>query len=186
MLCGRTCRCPMHAFSLATCAMLGFPWARAVTGLAQQLAIHFSLDSAATVALAAAAAQLGLASTVVPASLSQVHSVHTCLRSLLALQTAIRQAMVLHPFAAAQTEVELNTCVLLACGRCALVSKLAWLALAHKSCICMHRQMQCLHWTCLCRLQVLSLSASLPVGQDQLYDLQLLTSELAILLFCTA
>ena len=86
-------RCPMHAFSLAICSMLGFPWAKTVVGTAQQLAIHFSTNPTAVEVLAAEARQLGQTAQLSPCSLSQVQSVHACLQSLLALQTAIKQAV---------------------------------------------------------------------------------------------
>lgn len=95
----------MHAFTLLICSMLGFPWAKALVGTAQQLAICFSTDKAAVDSLAAEARQLGLPVHLSPCNLSQVQSVHACLQSLLRMQTAIRQALLKCPGAFGNLQV---------------------------------------------------------------------------------
>ena len=77
--------------------MLGFPWAKALVGTAQQMALYFSTDKAALDSLAAEARQLGLPVHLSHCKLSQVQSVHACLSSLLRLQSAIRKALSKHP-----------------------------------------------------------------------------------------
>ena len=77
--------------------MLGFPWAKALVGTAQQMALYFSTDKAALDSLAAEARQLGLPVHLSHCNLSQVQSVHACLQSLLKLQMAIRQALSQYP-----------------------------------------------------------------------------------------
>ena len=99
------CRCPMHAFTLLICAMLGFPWAKALVGTAQQVAIYFCTDKAAVDILAAEARQLGLSVHLSPCKLSQVQSVHACLQSLLGMHAAIKQALLKYPDAFGNLEV---------------------------------------------------------------------------------
>lgn len=89
----------MHAFALMICSMLGYPWARALVGTAQQLAIHFTTDKVAVDILAVEAAKLSLTVHLSPCNLSQVQSVHACLESLLRLQTPIKQALLKYPLA---------------------------------------------------------------------------------------
>lgn len=85
--------------------MLGFPWAKALVGTAQQMAIGFSTDKAAVDSLAAEARQLGLPVHLSPCNLSEVQSVHACLQSLLRMQTAIRQALLKCPGAFGHLQV---------------------------------------------------------------------------------
>ena len=98
-------RCPMHVFTLLICSMLGFPWAKALAGAAQQMALYLSTDKAALDSLAAIAQQLGLSVHVSPCNLSQVQSVHACLQSLLGMQPAIRQALSKYPDAFSHLQV---------------------------------------------------------------------------------
>lgn len=77
--------------------MLGFPWAKALVGTAQQMALYLSTDKAALDSLTAEARQLGVSVHLSPCNLSQVQLVHACLQSLLRLQTAIRQALSKYP-----------------------------------------------------------------------------------------
>ena len=95
----------MHAFSLIICSMLGYPWARALVGTSQQLAILFTTDKGAADILAAEAAKLGLTVHLSPCNLSRVQSVHACLQSLLRLQTPIKQALLKYPVALGFFEV---------------------------------------------------------------------------------
>lgn len=85
--------------------MLGFPWAKALVGTAQQLALHFSTDKVAVDILAAEAAKLGLTVHLSPCNLSQVQSVHACLQSLLRLQAPIKQALLEYPVTIGYFEV---------------------------------------------------------------------------------
>lgn len=132
----------MHAFALMVCSMLGHPWARALIGTAQQLAVRFTTDKVAVDTLAVEAAKLSLTVHLSPCNLSQLQSVHTCLESLLRLQTPIKQALLKYPVAMGSSEVR-GFAVHDLCMQAAIFAHLlaCSLAFGHQAAIS--------HWACL-------------------------------------
>ena len=87
----------MHAFSLAVCSMLAFPWTNALVCGAHMIASWLHISSTASALLADEAKELGASVEVVPCNLSQVQSVHACLESLIHVEGAIKQMLQKHP-----------------------------------------------------------------------------------------
>ena len=87
----------MHALGLAVLAMLGSEPVNALICNAHMMASRFHASSAASAFLADEAKEMGINAELLPCNLSQVHSVHACLQSLVQMEHAIKHVLQKHP-----------------------------------------------------------------------------------------